>query len=53
MCIHLDLFFLILDHFKTQKICERAVEVEPCMLKFVPDHHITQEMYAKAVLKER
>ena len=38
----------ILDHFKTQGICERAVEKYPYNLKAVPDHFTTQEMCERA-----
>ena len=42
-------FFLILNHFKTQEVCIKAVEKEPWQLKNVPDCLKTQEMCDKAV----
>ena len=31
-------FHGILDCFKTQDMCKKAVEKDPSMLKYVPDH---------------
>ena len=39
----------VLDHFKTKRMCERAIEDEPETLEFVPDHFKAQEMCDKAV----
>ena len=37
------------DHFKTKKMCERALRMDPCNLEFVPDYFKTQKIYDKAV----
>ena len=37
------------DHFKTQGICDRAVENGPYNLEYVPDHLKTQKMCERAV----
>ena len=42
----------ITNKHKTQKICEKAVEMKRWILRFVPDHLKTQEMYNKARQKE-
>ena len=42
----------VLDHYKTKKICEKAVEKYPHNLKTVPDHLKTQEMCNKAVRRK-
>ena len=39
----------ILDHFKTQEMCNKAVEKDPCSLSEVPDNFKTEEMCNKAV----
>ena len=44
-----DAFHRIPDHFKTQKMCIKAVEVDPWQLKDVPDHYKTQEMCDKSM----
>ena len=31
-------FRRIPDRFKTEEICKKAVEIDPSMLKYVPDH---------------
>ena len=41
----------VLDHLKTQEMCERAVEKAPYTLKCVPDYLKTQGMCIKAVEK--
>ena len=41
----------ILAHFKTQKICIKAVKEEPWLLGFIPAHVKTQEMCDDAVEK--
>ena len=55
------LFKMILRHISlrmvkyfpwTQGMCDRAVENEPCSLKFVPDHFKTQEICESAVDNE-
>ena len=40
---------VIPDHFMTQEMCERAVEVDPWFLEYVPDHLKAAEMCDKAV----
>ena len=40
------------DHFKTQELCVKALEVDPRMLGHVPDHFKTQEMCDKTVKDE-
>ena len=35
------------DHFKIQKICKKAVEEDPEMLEFVPDHFEAKEIREK------
>ena len=42
----------ILDHLKTQKICEKAVEKSPYQLVDFPDCFKTQEMCIKAAEDE-
>ena len=42
-------FHHILDRFKTQEMCKKAVEVDPQQLKDAPNHFKTQEMCNKAV----
>ena len=42
----------ISDHFKTQGMCEKAVEKVSRMLEYVPDHLKTQTMCEKAVEDE-
>ena len=37
------------DHFKTQEMFKKTVEVDPSSLELVLDHLKTQEMYDKAV----
>ena len=37
------------DHYKTQEMCEKAVEKDPWRLYDVPDHFKTAEMFKKAV----
>ena len=36
------------DHFKTQGMCIKAVEVDPCTQTLVPDQFKTQEMCKKS-----
>ena len=31
------------DHFKTQEMCNEAVEVDPSFLQYVPDWFVSQE----------
>ena len=42
-------FHHIPDHFKTQKMRIKAVEVDPSFLQLVPDHFKTKEICDKAV----
>ena len=42
-------FHRILDRFKTQETCNKAVEVGPWQLMYVPNHFKTQEMCKKTV----
>ena len=42
-------FGYVPDRFKTQRMCERAVEVSPLQLKYVLDHFKMQDMCDKAV----
>ena len=42
-------FHHISDHFKTQEMCKKTVEVDTWQLKDVPNHFKTQEMFNKAV----
>ena len=37
------------DHFKTKRMCERAVEDEPETLEYVPNHLKTEEMCKEAM----
>ena len=43
---------MILDHFKAQDICNKAIDKDPRSLAEVPDHFKTQDMYSKAVEKD-
>ena len=49
MRINPAVFFLIPDHFKTQKTCIKVVEVQPWKLYYVPNHFMTQKMCNAAV----
>ena len=40
------------DHFKTQEMCERAIEDEPETLEYVPNHFKTQTMCERAIENE-
>ena len=40
------------DHFKTQQMCERTVEIVSWSLAYVPDHFKTQQMCERAVEKD-
>ena len=42
-------FGYVSDHFKTQRMCERVVEVSLWQLKYVLDHFKTQDMCDKAM----
>ena len=44
-----DAFHRIPDHFKTQEMCIKTVEVDPWQLEHVTDHFKTQEICNKAV----
>ena len=48
MNVRLVTFFLIADHFKTQKMCNKASEEDPSSLMYVPDHFKTQKKCTKA-----
>ena len=39
----------ILEHLKTQEMCNEAVCKNPLSLAYVPDHHKTQEMCNEVV----
>ena len=39
------------DHLKTQKICDKAIEIEPFLLLCIPDRYKAQEMFKKAIEK--
>ena len=43
MCEDPAVFFLIPDCFKTEEMCEKAVEVDPWQLKDDPNHFKTQK----------
>ena len=50
-----DTYLSALTHiycYKTQKMCEKAVDTCPFMLECVPNCYKTQEIYQKAVSKE-
>ena len=47
-----DAFHHIPDHFKTQKICIKAVRVDPFFLELIPDHFKTQEICDKVVKED-
>ena len=47
--INPEVFFLISDHFETQEMCIKAVEVDRWQLYHVPDHLKTKEMFGKTV----
>ena len=48
----LDVFHRIPDRFKTQKMCIKAVEVDPSFLELFPNHFKTQEACDKAVQED-
>ena len=33
----------VLDHFKTQEMCDKAIKDDPSSLRFVPDWFVSQE----------
>ena len=39
--IHANFFFP--DHFKTKRICDKAVAEDSCALEFVPDWFVTHQ----------
>ena len=39
--------------FKTQNMCDKALEADPWSFKYVPDHFKTQNMREKAVKKNQ
>ena len=41
----------VTDHRKTQKMCDKPIEIEPFLLGYVPDRYKTQEMFEKAIEK--
>ena len=41
---------LVLDHFKTKKMCKHAVKRLSFLIRFVPDQYKTQHMCDKAIL---
>ena len=43
---------LVLDQYKTQKICERAVYLYQWALKFVPNRFKTEEMCLRSAEKD-
>ena len=43
---------MILDHFKTQDMCNKAIDKDLWSLAEVPEHFKTQEMCNKAVEKD-
>ena len=47
-----DAFHRIPDHFKTQKMCIKAVGVDPFFLELITDHFKTQEICDKAVKED-
>ncbi len=48
-----SLWWGIPDRYKTQSICERAVEMHPPNLKFVPKKYITSELLQTAMRQSR
>ena len=42
----------ILDHLKTQGMCEETMRINPLSLSYVPDHPQTQEMCNAAVMED-
>ena len=49
---HANAFHRILDQFKTQEMCIKAVEVDPSFLQLVPDHFKAKEMCSKAIKED-
>ena len=47
--INMSWYISALNHLKTQKMCNKAVRMEPYLLEFVPDHLNTPEMCNKTV----
>ena len=45
-------FFLVSDHFKTQEMCNDALDVDPWQLNDVPDYLKTQRMCGHAVQRD-
>ena len=43
---------LVLDHLKTQEMCDEAVHTKPPSLAYVPDHFKTQEICNEAMCRE-
>ena len=50
----LNIWFLrfVPDQFKTQEICNRAVQSDPWVLRYVPDQFKTQEMCNRAMQRD-
>ena len=46
---NMNAFHRILDRFKTQEICKKAVEIDLSFLQLVPNHFKMQEICDKAV----
>ena len=44
--------FFIPDHLKTQEMCDKEMDIEPCFLRLVPNRLKTQGMCDKAVHNE-
>ena len=44
-----DAFFLAPDRFKTEKMCIKALKVDPWQLNDIPDYFKTQKLYDKTV----
>ena len=51
-CHRLCIMFFVPDRLRTQKMCNKAVCIDPCSLEFTADQFKTQKMCNKAVRRE-
>ena len=47
--VNFFLFYFVPDRYKTQEMCDKAVDNYAHALKFVPDQYRTKKMYDEAV----
>ena len=52
MCREPYALWRVPNHFKTQEMCEKAIEEDPWALRFIPDHFKTKNICEKSVEDE-